>query len=49
MSDSCNENTNSSTNLGTGDRNDTGLNGKEVFTGEYKFQVKEIEMFTITL
>jgi hypothetical protein len=47
--DSCNENTSSYTNLGSGYRNDTGLDGKEVFTGEYNFQVKEIEVYTITL
>jgi hypothetical protein len=47
--DNCNENTNSYTNLGNAYRNDTGLNGQEVFTGEYNFQVKEIEVFTITL
>jgi hypothetical protein len=27
--------------------NDTGINGQQVFTGEYKFTVKEIEVFTI--
>jgi hypothetical protein len=27
--------------------NDTGINGQEVFTGEYNFTVKEIEVFTI--
>jgi hypothetical protein len=47
--DRCNENTKSYTNLGTSYRNDTGLNGTEVFTGEQYFQVKEIEVFSITL
>jgi hypothetical protein len=27
--------------------NDTGINGQQVFTGEYNFTVKEIEVFTI--
>jgi hypothetical protein len=45
----CNENTSSYTNLGSGYRNDTGLDGKEVLTGEYNFQVTEIEVFTIAL
>jgi hypothetical protein len=38
---------NNSRYLGTSDRNDTGLDRKEVFIGECSFQVKEIEMFTI--
>jgi fructose-specific component phosphotransferase system IIB-like protein len=45
----CNENTKSYTNLGNAYRNDTGLNGTKVFTGESNFQVKEIEVFPITL
>jgi hypothetical protein len=49
VANSCNENTSSYTNLGNAYRNDTGLSGQEVFTGEYNFQVKEIEVFTITL
>jgi hypothetical protein len=49
VANNCNENTNSYTNLGTDYRNDTGLNGTEVFTGEQHFQVKEIEVFTIVL
>jgi hypothetical protein len=49
VADGCNEKANSSTNLGSGYRNDTGLNGTEVFTGEYNFQVKEMEVFSITL
>jgi hypothetical protein len=27
--------------------NDTGINGEQVFTGEYNFTQKEIEVFTI--
>jgi hypothetical protein len=27
--------------------NDTGINGRQVFTGEYNFTVKEIEVFAI--
>jgi hypothetical protein len=49
VADRCNENTNSDTNLGRSYRNDTGLNGTQVFTGERNFQVKEIEVFSITL
>jgi hypothetical protein len=49
LRDRCNENTNSSTNLGGSYRNDTGLDGKQVFTGEQYFQVKDIEVFSITL
>jgi hypothetical protein len=49
VTDGCNENIKSFANFGTSYENNTGLNGKEVFTGEYNFQVKEIEVFTITL
>jgi hypothetical protein len=49
VSDCCNENTNSYTNVGYSYRNDTRLNGNQVFTGEYNFQVKEIEIFSVTL
>jgi hypothetical protein len=49
VANGCNENSSSYTHLGNGYRNDTELNGKEVFTGERQFQVKEIEVFTITL
>jgi hypothetical protein len=45
----CNANTNSSTNLGGGYVNDTGITGIAVFTGEQYFTVKEIEVFAITL
>jgi hypothetical protein len=47
--DGCSENTTSYTSLGSAYRNDTGLNGNQVFTGEYNFQVKEIEIFSVTL
>jgi hypothetical protein len=42
-------NTNAShyTNVGTGYVNDTGIDGKQVLTGESNFIVKEIEVFTI--
>jgi hypothetical protein len=49
VADRCNENTNSYTNLGPSYRNDTGLNGNQVFTCEQYFQVKEIEVFSIAL
>jgi hypothetical protein len=46
--DNCNANTNSWTSLGDHYTNDTGLNAKTFFTGSWKFQVKEIEVFEIT-
>jgi hypothetical protein len=49
VADNCNTNTSNYTNLGTAYVNDTGIDGKAVFTGEYNFTVKEIEVFTITL
>jgi hypothetical protein len=48
VADSCNQNNSSYTNLGNGYANDTGIDGKQVFTGEQYFKVKEIEVFTIT-
>jgi hypothetical protein len=47
VADECNANANSFTNLGTGYRNDTGIDGTQVFTGERLFTVKEIEVFSI--
>jgi hypothetical protein len=49
VKDCCNENTNSYTNLGAAYVNDTGIDGKHVFTGNYNFTVKEIEVFSISL
>jgi hypothetical protein len=47
--DNCNANTDSSTSgFGVTYTNNTGLNGKTVFTGSEHFQVKEIEVFEIT-
>jgi hypothetical protein len=37
------------TNLGGSFVNDTGIEGKQVLTGEYRFQVKEIEVFAANL
>jgi hypothetical protein len=48
VSDQCNANTNSYTNLTSEYINDTGIPSQEVFTGQSKFQVKEIEVFEIT-
>jgi phosphopantetheinyl transferase (holo-ACP synthase) len=48
VSHNCNANTDSWTELGNVYTNDTGLNGKTVFTGSLSFQVKEIEVFEIT-
>jgi hypothetical protein len=47
--DRCNERTDNYTNLGGAYVNDTGIDGKHVFTGEYRFTVKEIEVFSISL
>jgi hypothetical protein len=49
VADSCNSNNRSYTNLGNAYVNDTGITGNAVFTGEYNFTVKEIEVFSITL
>jgi fructose-specific component phosphotransferase system IIB-like protein len=43
----CNVNASCYTNLGGSYANDTGLDGKQVFTGEYQFTVKEIEVFAV--
>jgi hypothetical protein len=48
VSDNCNANTSSCTNLGLAYTNDTGLDGRTVFTGSLYFKVKEIEVFEIT-
>jgi hypothetical protein len=48
ISNGCDGNMNSYTFLGKGYVNDTGMDGKEVFTGESQFQVKEIKVFTLT-
>jgi hypothetical protein len=47
VSDNCN--TNNYTNVGSVSVNDTGIDGKPVFTGEQHFAVKEIETFMINL
>jgi hypothetical protein len=43
--DNCNTATNNFTNLGGSYVNDTGIDGNLVFTGEYHFTVKEIDVF----
>jgi hypothetical protein len=48
VADCCNQNTNSYPNLGNSSVNDTGIDGRQVFTGAYNFTVKEIEVFKIT-
>jgi hypothetical protein len=48
VADCCNQNTNSYTNLGNSYVNDTEIDGRQVFTGEQYFRVKEIEVFKIT-
>jgi hypothetical protein len=47
VSDGCNANSSSYTNLGNTFTNGTGIDGKQVFTGEYHFTAKEIEVFAI--
>jgi hypothetical protein len=48
VSDHCNVNAGNWTNLDSIYANDTGLDGKTVFTGGLHFQVNEIEVFEIT-
>jgi hypothetical protein len=48
VSDNCNTNTDSYTQLGICYANDTGLGYGVVLTGSWTFQVKEIEVFEIT-
>jgi hypothetical protein len=49
VSDNCNANIDSVTYLGLNAyTNDTGLDGRTVFTGSYYFKVEEIEVFEIT-
>jgi hypothetical protein len=47
VSDNCNANIQSWTELGRSYTNDTGLDGKTFFTRSEYFQVKEIEVFEI--
>jgi hypothetical protein len=48
VSDNCNADSNSNArNFGHSYINDTGLNGKTLFTGSDSFEVKEIEVFGI--
>jgi hypothetical protein len=47
VSDGCNANNNSYTYLGGSYLNDTNIEGKQVFTGQHHFTVKEIEVFSI--
>jgi hypothetical protein len=48
ISDNCNTNTDSYSNLGLSYANDTCLGGQTVLTGSRDFTVKEIEVFEIT-
>jgi hypothetical protein len=47
IANGCNANTNSSTRLGYGYVNNTGIDEYQVFTGKQHFTVKEIEVFTL--
>jgi hypothetical protein len=49
LQNNCNTSNSNWTNVGNSYENDTGIDGNLVFTGEYNFTVKEIEVFTITL
>jgi hypothetical protein len=49
VQDRCNESTDNYTALGGAYVNDTGIDGKQIFTGECNFTVKEIEVFYISL
>jgi hypothetical protein len=44
----CDQSASSHTNLGNGYKNDTGIDGTQVFTGEHHFQVREIEVFSVS-
>jgi hypothetical protein len=48
VTNNCDQNTSSYTNLGGSYTNDTGIDSKQVFTGEQYFQVREIEVFTVS-
>jgi hypothetical protein len=48
VSDNCNANTGSFTNLGLAYTNDTGLADTKFFTGSGCFKVKEIEVIEVT-
>jgi hypothetical protein len=47
VANGCHGNMSSYTSLGGAFANDTGINAQQVFTGEYNFTVKEIEVFVI--
>jgi hypothetical protein len=47
VSDGCNANASSYTNIGSAYVKDTGIAGNQVLAGEYNFTVKEIEIFMI--
>jgi hypothetical protein len=49
LASGCNGNNSCWTNLGGSYMNDTGIDGKQVFTGEQCFTVKGIEIFSISL
>jgi hypothetical protein len=46
--DRCQDSNNSYSNFGSNYTNETGIAGKEVLTGAYKFTVAEIEVFEVT-
>jgi hypothetical protein len=48
VADNCNQNASSHTLLGGSYRNDTEIANNQVFTGQTNFQVKEIEVFSIS-
>jgi hypothetical protein len=48
VENNCNQNTESYTCLGGAYTNDTGIDSEQVFTGQQDFQVREIEVFTVS-
>jgi hypothetical protein len=49
VANNCNASKRDWSTLGNAYVNDTGIDGRSVFTGEYNFTVKEIEVFALTL
>jgi hypothetical protein len=48
VAQNCDQNIDSYTALGNSYTNDTGINGVQVFTGQQMFQVREIEVFSVS-
>jgi hypothetical protein len=48
VAQNCDQNTDSDTAFGNSYRNDIGIVGQQVFAGQFKLQVKEIEVFSVS-